>query len=215
MIDLFAYVPCKHINATLSTLLKEKYNSLGISKIDFKIETHVYKDPGLFNEDSIAYRLQYQKHHPKKFLVILDESWDGSPKAKKIKIRIKNELLKAKINEEDFHIVVIEPELEQWIWTKKPTHLAKLFNTNEENIRNIANIYNYDFTNKPKDPKELFIAMLKYFEIPHSADCFRTLVKNCSFEKCTDANFLDLRTILHNWFPTEKEYLKTIENTKA
>ncbi len=61
----------------------------------------------------------YQTSH-RHAVVVLDEKWEGSTGAGKIREDIRQRLRSSGWADERFAVVVIEPELENWIWQDNP-----------------------------------------------------------------------------------------------
>ena len=57
---------------------------------------------------------------------------------------------------------------------------------------------------KPARPKEAFEAALREARKPRSASLYQQIAERVSLRRCTDTAFLELKSILNNWFPPER-----------
>ena len=69
--------------------------------------------------------------------------------------------------------IVIEPELETWIWNRS----------------------------KPSDPKEALKAVLRKTRKRLSARLYRSLAETVAVHRCLDPAFNELKATLQRWFP--------------
>jgi hypothetical protein len=140
-----------------------------------------------------AYEAQYAHA-----VVILDEQWEGSPGAAKIRDDIAKQMAPYW---ERFAVVVIEPELEAWVWQDSP-HVAQAFKCPPDFRAILANSGHWPLTaTKPLDPK----AALEYLRDRHRARvlnaAFGRLATQISVRRCEDAAFHHLCENLRTWFP--------------
>ena len=104
--------------------------------------------------------------------------------------------------------IVLSPELEMWIWSDSPyiEEVAGWANRGpglrpwlmEQGWLQKGKI-------KPDRPKEAFEAALREARKPRSASLYQQIAERVSLRRCTDTAFLELKEILINWFPPEKE----------
>ena len=116
--DLVVLVADSHQEHTVSTLLTRRPQSLGIQQmsIDLDILRHPEHDPGVFHKAGdflSAFARRYQHA-----LVLIDAEWGGFS-AEKIEEKIQDDL-----NENGWEgrsaVIVIDPELEIWVWSTSP-----------------------------------------------------------------------------------------------
>ncbi|MBD2183354.1 methylation-associated defense system protein MAD4 [Aerosakkonema funiforme] len=203
MKDLIVLVADSQQEAVINTLLEERYRSLGIRQLqkqqNFAIYAHPNRDPGVYGEAS-----QFLSLYINQFtyaLVLLDAEWKGSPGASQIKEKVQTSL-----NQNGWEnrsaTIVIEPELEIWVWSSSdevPNVLGKSW----DEIRNIAQQKKYwqQEAVKPHRPKELMEEVLRQARKHPSADLFINLAKKVSLVRCEDAAFQELKERLQEWFP--------------
>lgn len=99
-------------------------------------------------------------------------------------------------------VIIIEPELENWIWVASP-HLAT--ETNWQSLEELENWLiesGLKRTNddKPKRPKEAFEAALRKSKKRRSSAIYEDIAKKASFKKCNDSNFAIFLNQIKEWF---------------
>lgn len=75
------------------------------------------KDPGLFTRAEALARPFLKSHEH--LLLVLDSKWQGSPGTKKIKDNLGSRLEKNGWQKDRFAVLVIDPELEGWLWSDR------------------------------------------------------------------------------------------------
>ena len=104
--------------------------------------------------------------------------------------------------------IVLVPELEVWIWGDSP-HVAEVagWANRDPGLRPwlIEQGYLEEGQAKPASPKEAFQAALRESRTPRSASLYEQLASKVSLGKCTDGAFRELRAVLGNWFPPDRE----------
>ena len=142
--DLIVLVADGHQEQTVATLLTRRQPSLGIRQIaidiDSDIRPHPNRDPGVFHgAGSFLEVLAQQYEHA---LVLIDAEWSGSPASAK-EIEEKNQ---GDLNRNGWKgrsaVIVIDPELEIWVWSMSP-HVPRLFGTDWETIKDLGHRAGY------------------------------------------------------------------------
>ena len=98
--------------------------------------------------------------------------------------------------------VVINPELENWIWVNE-FHLHQTMNWNKR-----ESVYRWLRTNgwmdeadlKPSQPKEAFESLLKITKTPRSSSIYLEVASSSSYKDCIDPSFIKLISTLQSWF---------------
>lgn len=101
-------------------------------------------------------------------------------------------------------VVVIDPELEVWVWADSPEVDAVLgWPSRGRNLRDwLANRGFFpDAGAKPFRPKEAVEAALRESRTSRSSALYRDLAERVTFRRCTDPAFGKLRESLVAWFP--------------
>lgn len=208
MRDCFFLVADTNMAETVKGFLGRKrfYESLGTAPFDFDPAGDLVvaagdNDPGLFVRAHEILAL-YRRSH-RRAVVIIDSAWDGSPGAEAIKREMTANLHKDGWDDEIFRVIVIDPELENWIWQKN-VHVARAlgFETHEAMVEAMSHDGNWPAgKDKPIDPKGLWERMLRRARIPRSSAIYRKITSQVSISRCRDEAFLELRQALQSWFP--------------
>lgn len=156
------------------------------------------RDPGVYRLADQLLRPYVSTHA--RAVVMLDNAWEGSPGVDKIRERIARGLRESW---EQFAVVVVDPELEAWVWQENP-HVATALGC-PPNFRDILLRSGHWPADKPKppDPK----AALDLLRARHRADrskaVFNRVAAKISVQNCTDTAFQQFRDTLRDWFPEE------------
>lgn len=100
-------------------------------------------------------------------------------------------------------VLIIDPELENWVWTGSP-RIKEIINWKyEEEIVDwvAAKDYTFNVVGKPIRPKEAFEAVLRRAGTPRSSSIYKKIASQVSYKKCTDTAFLKLIEQIKFWFP--------------
>lgn len=203
MKDLIVLVADKNMQFTLQGLFSRN-QSLGIRDVsqDYDIFVHPQRDPGCYNQcvDFLhSFRAVYNYG-----LVVFDH--EGSGQESKSREEIEGELeqkLEASGWDERVAVVVLEPELESWVWSDSP-HVERILGWGNQHVslRNWLldkNFLEHNHT-KPSRPKEALETTLRFVQKPRSSSIYEQLAKNVGFTKCQDSSFLKLKSVLQTWF---------------
>jgi len=100
-------------------------------------------------------------------------------------------------------VIVIDPELEAWVWSDSP-HVPTVLGWTDPaaDLHTWLQAHNFALlpNRKPSRPKEAMLATLRAMRKPPSAARFQQLASKVSFTRCTDDAFLKLLTTLRRWF---------------
>ena len=99
--------------------------------------------------------------------------------------------------------VVLDPELEIWVWSDSP-HVAEILGW----TRGQSDLLEWlaekgfpaDQAGKPRTPKEAMEKVLRSVRKSRSSSLFSQLAEKVSVNRCTDAAFIKFKTTLHAWF---------------
>ena len=196
MKDLIVLVPDKNIEATIDKLLARE-NSLGIVKPAFDIHIHPERDPGVFGKCQEFLRpfLTLYRYA----LVMFDHAGCGSSQsAKDIQLGVQNRLDATGWHGRN-HVVVLNPELEIWVWSDSP-HVARALGLSQEALQQVLGDFARDDNAKPEDPKTAMESALRKAGLPRSSAIYSDLASSVSLNRCRDEVFLSLKSVLFFWF---------------
>jgi hypothetical protein len=203
MKDLVALVADKNIQFTLQGLFSRN-QSLGIRDVsqDYDIFVHPQRDPGCYNQ-CVNFLHSFTEVY-NYGLVVFDH--EGSGQESKSREEIEAEL-EQKLNISGWNdrvaVIVLEPELESWIWSDSP-HVERILGWEEQptSLRNWLSDKHFLESEqiKPSRPKEAFETTLRFVQKPRSSSIYEQLAKSVGFAKCQDNSFLKLKNVLQTWF---------------
>ena len=201
-VDLLCLVADKNMEAAVSGLLSRP-RALGIRPIAPELLIHPEHDPGCFHDGVEFLRgLRARAEHA---LILLDLAWQGAPAESASELEGQLETSLARAGMKDWaRAVVIEPELEVWVFGRSrhiPTALG--WPESGEGFRSAltANGLWPAEDHKPPDPKAAMEWALRRVAIPRSSSIYRQLAAKVGTKKCTDRAFVRFRGLLQNWFP--------------
>ena len=180
--------------------------SLGTNRFPYEIRRHPDRDSGC-RVDAVNFLRQFlgRYHYA---LVLFDRHGCGSDSPRQqIEGTVESALYRNGW-ENRSRVVVIDPELEEWVWSGSPAVSEALgwgpkYNKLQSWLA--ARGLWHDKAPKPDDPKS---AMDKALESAprttrrrRSARVFGEIAAGVSVERCQDPAFKKLRTTLQDWFP--------------
>lgn len=162
-------------------------------------------DPDVFRK-SAGYARPLQRSH-RHLVVMLDSQWGGSPGAGAIEERIRTDLSRSGWVEDRFAVIVIEPELEAWLWQEGPIvdevlgFSAGRFGSTSLRDWLIERELWLPGEAKPRQPKKAFTDTLARALRPRSSTIFEKIASRVSLRHCSDPAFHTLCESLRRWFP--------------
>lgn len=182
--------------------------SLGCGAFDFdpRHDLHVAagdNDPGLYVRGHELLR-PFQTTH-RRAVVVLDAEWDGSPGADAIRDNLTQKILTTGWDGDAFQVIVIEPELENWIWQQNDHVAQGLGFDNRHHLMADPHIQAAWPAGqiKPTDPKTIMEALLRKQRIPRSSAIYKQITSRISVRHCQDTAFQLLVQRFRVWFPPE------------
>ncbi len=180
----------------------DRPEALGIRSIDVRIQVHPFSDGGVRTSGAnVLSHLSRQYDHA---VMILDFEGSGaSGSAADLESNLDAQLSPSW--QDRAKAIVIEPELESWVWGSDNALKQVLRWHEATGIRKWLNENGLSFTDegKPERPKEAFESVLRQLKRPRSSALYRRVGTHISLEKCTDPAFRRLRNQLRQWFPRE------------
>jgi len=206
--DLVVLVADLDMETTIRGLLDHRIRSFDINvPPTYDIFRHLQRDPGCLNDSPNFLRNFSRKYE--RALVLFDHEGSGAEN-KSIEIiqtNLENQLAANGWNANRVRVIVIDPELEIWVWsgsTKTLDCLGWGEHTTTEFWQAISNFQKHtkltDKPHKPARPKEAMEWALRQKKKARSAAIFAQLAKEISFKRCTDTSFQRLSDTLKSWY---------------
>lgn len=201
--DLVILVPGKDDREALDGLLSSRQPSLGIRPVSFETLVHPRHDPGCFHEAPDV--LQPYQRHTARALIMFDYEGSGQePRpAEEVRVDLSDRLRRSGWDDRAA-VIVIEPEIEAWVWSDSPEVDAVLGRRGRiPSMREWLAAQGLWTTGNPKPawPKDAMLAALREVRVQKSSALFRQLAEKVGLERCQDAAFAQLRNLLVSWFP--------------
>ena len=209
--DLVIIVADKDLEYTLKGLLSRP-EALGIRAIEADIYPHPQHDPACADR-GVEFISNFSRQYSYGLLMFDHE---GSGK----ETTTTREALQESLNEsfarsawgERAKAIVLAPELEVWVWSDS-LHVDEVtgWRNREPDLRRwlVEKDYLQEGEVKPMRPKEAFEAALRKAQQPRSASLYLQIAEKVSLRRCSDTAFLELKSILNNWFPPEGRDIST------
>lgn len=173
------------------------------SKLD--LVKHPQKDPGVFQTGHYFIKGYLQTHSYA--VIMLDAQFGGAPEALIMRQKIKDNMIKSGWLEEQFYIMVIDPELEVLMWQEDTRGIEQIINYPGEpgalkQWLNERNLWPEDLP-KPPDPKAAIdkIRGQSWGRKKTHSQNFKRVASEVSFKKCQDEAFVGLWQQLMDWYP--------------
>ena len=205
--DLVCVVADGQIEATISTLL-DRPRALGIRPITKEIVRHPNSDPGCYEKSTDILRgFRKDADHA---LIILDHAWKGAPSTSGTELE---SLIEDKLDREGVKgwavPVVIEPELEAWVFSASP-HVDRIlgWRGRKPGLRRALEDRNLWMSgdSKPADPKTALEWAAREAGKRRATPIYRELARRVSTRGCQDRAFLRLKGLLQGWFPPDSSF---------
>jgi len=180
----------------------DRPEALGIRPITVSIQVHPFSDGGVRTTGAdVLAQVSRQYHHA---VMVLDFEGSGAGRrAADLKSHLDRKLASAWQNRAK--TIVIEPELEAWVWGSDNSLKHVIRWDEATSIRRWLSENDFALADhgKPERPKEAFEAVLRKLRQPRSSAIYRRVGSHISIEKCTDPALHRLRDQLQQWFPPE------------
>jgi len=202
-LDLIVLVADADMEWTMRTLLEKRTASLGIRPLRFEIRRHPGRDPGVFREAPDFLRLYLR--HARHTLVLLDR--EGCGQEHHLSVQEIESDLEERLRQNGWtdaegqsraSVIVLDPELEVWVWSRSP-HVPEILGVTQAELQQILEAFPTTPEGKPQCPKEALIAVLRRSGRPRSARIFQELAERVSL-RANERAFDKLRSTLQTWF---------------
>jgi hypothetical protein len=201
MIDLVLLAADKNIEAGIDAILR-RYHSLGCRNINFKSFVHPHRDPGCYGRAA-----QFLQGFTTQFahaLVVFDLEGSGSSLSRTAtEAEVESRLLAAGWNDDRAACVVVEPEIENWVWSDSPRVPELLGWDDNDDLRTaLETAGRWPLSDaKPPRPKETLEFVLRILRRPRSSAIYAALGTAVGLNRCSDPAFAKLRGVTARWFP--------------
>ncbi len=203
--DLVVLVPDLDIAGTVECLL-DRPASIGMRPVSFRIDRNLRRDSGCRSDAAERLRRFIRDH--RYAIVVFDKHGSGDPRERRESIRDDVERSLSRNGWEDrCKAIVVEPELEAWIWNGS-RHVPEILGWED----NYAGLRGWLMSRglwapdelKPSDPKRALKAVLRKTRTPRSARLYRRIAETVNLHHCTDPAFNELKSTLQRWFPSSE-----------
>lgn len=200
--DLIILAADKDMEFALKGVISQTH-SLRIHPIKYHSYSHPEHDPGclLRGHEFLRSFVGQYKHA----LVVLDRDGCGRDTCEReILERELEERLSVSGWEDNAAAIVIQPELEVWVWSDSPeVEHALGWNGKNPGLRDWLHKKGLwtDKSKKPPDPKKAVELALREMRKPRSSSIYKNLAQKVSFKRCEDPAFEKLCKKLTEWFP--------------
>lgn len=201
MKDLIILTADKNTDFLLRGLLPRIPTVEHLSPFSYDIFVHPLRDAGVYNNAHEFLRPFIEKY--KYAIVVLDH--EGCGRERHTRISLEEEIESRLANNgwaNRVAVLVISPEIENWVWVGE-VHVQKIVNwNNDQNIYDWLKSKGYMQHNsiKPDQPKEAFEFILSETRTPRSSSLYQQIAKKASYRQCRDSAFLKMIQTLQQWF---------------
>ena len=176
--------------------------ALGVRVVSCQSFVHERRDPGVYSEAQTFLRERLSDY--RFALAVCDRDGSGQEARPREEIERKiEENLAANGWEERAAAVVIDPELESWVWGDWRASRRALNWPPSHNLREwlITQGLLESGGPKPLDPKAALKSALRFVDQGWSSSLHQQIASEARIHGCTDPAFLKLRSVLQSWFP--------------
>lgn len=199
-LDLVVLAADKDIKLSVEALLS-RHSALGIRPIKSQVISHPRRDPGVLKDGHELLRIHLRK--ARYCLVVFDRHGCGDKRSRKEIERQAESKLASNGWSGRCTAVVIDPELEAWVWSRSPHVDAVLgWPSRGRDLRQwlMQQELLRPGQSKPESPANALNAALRESRRPASAALFQQLARTVALRQCTDAAFLKFKAVLRQWF---------------
>ncbi|MEP3480582.1 MAG: hypothetical protein ABJZ55_15135 [Fuerstiella sp.] len=138
-----------------------------------------------------------------RLVVMLDQQFGGELPAAEVRAEILERLKVNGWGDDRADVVVIDPELEVWIWQDSPHVQTALGYNGTGSLRDALKDDDRwpEGSDKPNQPKDLIKQLCREHRTPYSSAIYRDVVEMVSAQHCQDPAFRQLTESLRRWFP--------------
>ncbi len=199
--NLVVLVADKNMESSILGLLARP-EAIGIKNITSKIYVHAERDPGCLRRGHDFLRPMFRQYEHA--MIMFDRHGCGKETETRESLEnIVDENLSKSGWGNRASTIVIDPELENWVWSDSPEVDRCLgWKSRHPDLRTWLNdqgLWPND-KKKPPDPKKSAEKALREVGKPRSSSIYKQLGQSVSINRCTDPAFVKLRETLLKWF---------------
>ena len=200
----------KTMNAVVTAFFQRNHwhTTLGCAAFDFWPEEDIINDPQ--HTDGGVHRRAHELVRPylrthSRVVVILDQQFGGDIPAVDVRDDILLNLRRNGWHDKNCEVVVIDPELEVWLWQDSP-HVAEAVGYTGVSLRDhLATSGDWPEGDiKPGQPKEVIQGLMKVNRAGVPMVVYTKIARRVGVGGCQDGSFGQFRTKLQTWFPPER-----------
>jgi len=199
--DLVVLVADLDMKAMIDAALK-RTPALGIREVSHFVAQHLYRDSGVLQGAHDF--LQSQSRNYLHALTVCDRQGCGREDLSREQLETMIEGRLSNHWADRAAAVVIDPELENWVWADSP-HVARAIGWPDGMPALRTWLLNEGFLAegqaKPADPKAALLKALRSTRQRQSSALYQAVASTVSLRRCGDPAFLKLRAKLQSWFP--------------
>ncbi len=200
-LDLIVLVADADAEAGIKALLEKRTKALGIRDLRFKVIRHPGRDAGVYQQAPTLLRSYLSEADYA--LVLFDYEGCGKEglSAQDIENDVEERLKRNgwATERHDAAVIVLDPELEVWVWTNSP-HVAHVAGLSEERLHALLDKQKLASNGKPERPKETWQEALRQARTPLSPALYQQLAEKVSLQGHQERAFTKLRDVLQTWF---------------
>jgi hypothetical protein len=203
MLDLIVLAADRNAKFALTGLLS-KHQRLETRQIAVEVDVHPMQDSGTYRRCHDF--LRSQRAFAKYALVLFDRDGCGRNQPREALEREVEMRLAQNGWEGCSAAIVIDPELDVWVWSDSP-HVDAILGWPQRGVHLRAWLAERGFLQpghgKPERPKKALEDALLNSNKKRSSSLYFELATRVSFDRCADPAFLKLKSTLQSWFPPE------------
>ena len=200
--DLIVVVPDADMEFAVRAMLCRP-EALRMRSITFDVRRHLQRDAGCRSDCHNYLRMWLREY--RYAMVLFDHEGSGQENSERVQLESEVEgVLRINGWDDRAAVIVIEPELEAWIWSDSPVVDEVLGWTGRTPalrawVQSATGFWRAQQI-KPERPKEAFDAALRKVGKQHSPSVFEDLATRVSMDRCVDPAFGKFKSVLQGWF---------------
>lgn len=207
--ELIVLVADKSMKITVETLIAGRSDALGIRHLqpaDYDVIAYQAHDSGVYLTGHEFLRTQRNRY--RYGLLICDRYGCGQEERSReeLEAQMEENLNQSGWGNGRAAAVVIDPELEVWVWTESP-HVEDVlgWRGRQPALRDWmrSNGYLAEGRSKPAQPQDCLQGALATVNKARSPALFREIAQKVSLQRCNDGAFRKFVSTLKSWLPAE------------